>query len=672
MPEELQWPDPAFRKIGLDLAGPILMKADVRRRSGRHGDDGKVKVWLLIIVCSSTSAVKLYITKDYSEAGFLQAWSQHISDWAKPHLVYSDRGTQLVAAAGGIDPRDDEDTLDWASISHKTGVKWRFTPSQSQWRNGRSESVVKSTKKALRTTYKDSCLDFFDLQTSLKQIAFMLNSRPIELLLGVYKTNHQRPAQEIDSNLPESWSAITANDMIIGDGTAGGQSHNFNPDTGPRRLAYMEDKIAQWHSIWLDTCQDRLFKRDSRWVSTSKNLMPGDVVWLIQDSKLKKSLKWALVQQVYPDSMGVVRDALVRYICPKPGPEAYITPYSKSSPFKSKMVAVQNVAVMYPVSEQIKDRNRYLEKNEELSVHVDLANPHQDQQTFLSSTKLSSKVPTLEKKTMNAATTSSVPDEIGPPDDVQHHHSLGHEYQHHGATEGLLNSNSRKAISLKQGQLEDYDNSMGTAASPPLGTKGTAPPTLGSSTSWLDASPQVHQPHIQGLEVEKLQTSSFKNQVMLTNSELVGTAVPLPSGEMLPSCTNCEESYASPSCTHCITPQQTRQFLGYCSLSSRPSSAAVHPGLVSRSEVSQLPSGVIPGRGKKFQLHSSANISDPAHHGPLPTGPTLDADTTDERSNIPKLWKRHIQGSGNNAGGESPLLPGQCWPGGKWAMVRRV
>ena len=36
MPEELQWPDPAFRKIGLDLAGPILMKADVRRRSGRH------------------------------------------------------------------------------------------------------------------------------------------------------------------------------------------------------------------------------------------------------------------------------------------------------------------------------------------------------------------------------------------------------------------------------------------------------------------------------------------------------------------------------------------------------------------------------------------------------------------------------------------------------------
>jgi hypothetical protein len=32
-----------------------------------------------------------------------------------------------VAAAGGIDPRDEEDPLDWASIGQKTGVRWRFT-----------------------------------------------------------------------------------------------------------------------------------------------------------------------------------------------------------------------------------------------------------------------------------------------------------------------------------------------------------------------------------------------------------------------------------------------------------------------------------------------------------------------------------------------------------------
>ena len=151
-PEELQLPDPAFKKIALDLAGPFLMKADLRRRSGR-GDSGKVKVWICIIGCSVTAALKLYVCRDYSEEAFLQAWRQHVCDWGEPDLVYSDRGSQLVSAAGGLDPQDEEDDLDWASIGRKTGTKWIFTPAQSQWKNGRAESMVKCTKFSLRTTF---------------------------------------------------------------------------------------------------------------------------------------------------------------------------------------------------------------------------------------------------------------------------------------------------------------------------------------------------------------------------------------------------------------------------------------------------------------------------------------------------------------------------------------
>ena len=103
MPEELQWPDAAFKNMGLDLAGPKRMKADVRRRSGRH-DEGKVKIWIVIIVCSSTSAVKLYLARDNSEDDFLQAWAQHVADLGDPHLVYSFRGSQLDAEAGGSEP----------------------------------------------------------------------------------------------------------------------------------------------------------------------------------------------------------------------------------------------------------------------------------------------------------------------------------------------------------------------------------------------------------------------------------------------------------------------------------------------------------------------------------------------------------------------------------------
>mgnify|MGYP001464979496 CR=1 FL=1 len=68
-----------------------------------------------------------------------------VADWGKPAMVYSDRGTQLVAAAGGMDPSTEEDVLDWEALGRITGVKWTFTPSEAQWKNGRAEALVKGT-----------------------------------------------------------------------------------------------------------------------------------------------------------------------------------------------------------------------------------------------------------------------------------------------------------------------------------------------------------------------------------------------------------------------------------------------------------------------------------------------------------------------------------------------
>jgi hypothetical protein len=121
--EALQFQDPAFRKLA-------MIKSDLRRQSGRLKKT-KVKCWIVIYVCSVSSAVKLYIAKDYSTEGFMETWQQHDSDWCRPWIVYSDRGTQLVSAAGGLDPTDEEDELDWAEIGQKTRVKWSFMPSNA-------------------------------------------------------------------------------------------------------------------------------------------------------------------------------------------------------------------------------------------------------------------------------------------------------------------------------------------------------------------------------------------------------------------------------------------------------------------------------------------------------------------------------------------------------------
>ena len=199
----------------------------------------------------------------------------------------------------------------------------------------------------------------------------MLNSRPVELLLGAYSKGGG--GQEVDSSLPDTWTAITPNDMLISSGHTGSMKSNHSPDTGSSRLAGIQKKINQWHLAWIEACQDRLFMRDFGWVTKSRNLKTGDVVWMIHDSKFQRKLKWAIVQSIHPDHDGVVRDDIVRYILLKPGPEPYISAFSKKSPFKTKLCSVQSLALMYSKEEQMKDMEEQLRDPLASSSSVDMA-----------------------------------------------------------------------------------------------------------------------------------------------------------------------------------------------------------------------------------------------------------------------------------------------------------
>jgi hypothetical protein len=77
-------------------------------------------------------------------------------------------GRHSIRQAGGLDPSDTDDTVDWGKVERQTGVKWIFSPTQSQWRNGRAEALVKGTKHSLKTTFKQVDMDFIDFYTTLK------------------------------------------------------------------------------------------------------------------------------------------------------------------------------------------------------------------------------------------------------------------------------------------------------------------------------------------------------------------------------------------------------------------------------------------------------------------------------------------------------------------------
>ena len=84
----------------------------------------------------------------------------------------------------------------------------------------------------MRTSFKNCHMDILDFIEILKRISFILNSRPVELILGAY--SKEGGAQEIDSNLPDSWTCVTPNDLLIGDDGVGSARTSYT-ESGPLR-----------------------------------------------------------------------------------------------------------------------------------------------------------------------------------------------------------------------------------------------------------------------------------------------------------------------------------------------------------------------------------------------------------------------------------------------------
>ena len=85
-----------------------------------------MKGWVLAIVCTMPSAVKLFVVNDYSTEGFMEGWARLTSDCGEPLSIYSDWFSQLAFAASGLDPSEELDNVDWDAVSSRTWPQWTF------------------------------------------------------------------------------------------------------------------------------------------------------------------------------------------------------------------------------------------------------------------------------------------------------------------------------------------------------------------------------------------------------------------------------------------------------------------------------------------------------------------------------------------------------------------
>ena len=340
LPVELGVPCPAFSNLGVDLAGPFQVSSMLKRRGTRRGQ-GTMKVWSVLVMCLNTRALRIYLAPGYSTEDFLLAWTEVVSDCGVPRRVHSDRGTQLVSAAGNIESPD----YDWDVISKQSGgrTQWTFCPSGAQWRNGAIESFVKRFKKSLEL-YSQSGLNYAELQSLFKRIASVLNSRPISARYGPRHT-------ETD---PDYLEIITPNMLLTARTGIDLPGKEYMDDDKPGvRLAYRQELEHAWWEQWKIQCFDSLLPTKS-WTEEKRGVKPGDVV-LINYTDKSKTGTWKLgrVESVELDEDGLVRTCVVEYRLVRSDlPAEELRIYFKGLKFKKIRVPVQRLSLILPVEEQ--------------------------------------------------------------------------------------------------------------------------------------------------------------------------------------------------------------------------------------------------------------------------------------------------------------------------------
>lgn len=155
---------------GLDLFGPFNVV--IGRRVEKH--------WILIATCFSTRANHLEVTYSLSSDSCLMVVRRFVVDRRHPATIYSDNGTNLVAAERELDEGMKNLNSKWAVDEMiDRGMNWKFSPPYDSHFGGIWERLVASCKRSLRAVLEERSVTDEFLLTVMKEVASLLNTRPI-------------------------------------------------------------------------------------------------------------------------------------------------------------------------------------------------------------------------------------------------------------------------------------------------------------------------------------------------------------------------------------------------------------------------------------------------------------------------------------------------------------
>ena len=284
-----------FEAVGVDYFGPLYVK--IGRRTRAKGNQTLGKRFGCIFTCLKYRAVHIEVADDLSSDSFINAVLRFIGRRGAPRVIYSDNGTNFKGAEEDVVEAMkswDEEKIQ-GSLSRR-GVQWVFNPPGASHQGGVWERLIRSTKKILRSLVGQRELNDESLRTFLVEVEKIMNDRPITPV----------------SSDPKDLEALTPNHILL---------LRQNPSTSAGEFESLDKFKARWKHVQMlaDTFWERwtreylpTLQETQKWLKKMPNFGVGDLVLMVDKDVPRGQWPKALVEQVFPDSEGVVRRVTVR------------------------------------------------------------------------------------------------------------------------------------------------------------------------------------------------------------------------------------------------------------------------------------------------------------------------------------------------------------------------
>lgn len=171
------------------------------------------------------------------------------------------------------------------------------TPPASSHHGGSWERLIRSVRKVLNSTLNVQNLDEEGLHTVLCEVEAIINSRPITKA----------------STDPNDLEALTPNHLLLLKTSPSLPTGNYQEvDVYAHRrwkqVQYMSDLFwRRWVKEYLPQLQER-----QRWTGVKRNLIPGDIVLIVDNTAPQNSWLMGRVLQTFADRKGFVRQVRVK------------------------------------------------------------------------------------------------------------------------------------------------------------------------------------------------------------------------------------------------------------------------------------------------------------------------------------------------------------------------